>query len=248
MHTMSVRGIQVTGRRRLVAIALSVAVVLAVASVSGALLFNSRTAHGSGTGGGGCFATTDTAPACTFRDNNAFAFFNNFSSDSCIITSAVISVFDNLTTPGHTASSTAFVSIDTYDVCNNELLSQIGNYDPITGQTFFTGTIQLGSELSGARVTGTAAMYDLYSYSPNPLFTTTIDLIFKGYGSTSRFSDIQHAHSAGFIMNSRYTGTSRPAAVSGTFTDEAGSNIAAAQSAYAELINSTGGTVQIIRQ
>lgn len=242
---MSIRANFFAGKRRLIAIGLSVTTILAVIVVVAVMAIGPRTALGSGTGGGGCVAT-GTAPACTFQNNNAYAYFDNVSSDGCIYTNVGVSLYDSLTVPGQTAKQTALIFIEKYNDCTYVPLMEAGSYDPNTGLSTFTGDIQLASDMSRATVTGTAAMYDWSNGWPTqPSFTTSVSLTFKGYGSTSRYSDSQHYHSSGFVMNTHFTGTSRPAEVSGTLTDDAGNNVATVPSTFAELTNSSGGTVQI---
>lgn len=247
---MSTRANRFAGKRRLIAIGLSVATLTATIVAVAVMTLGTRTALGSGSGGGGCVVTTGTTPpTCTFKNNNAYVYFSNVSSDGCIYTNAGVSLYDNLTVPGQSATQTALIFIEKYDECNYVSLMEAGSYDPNTGLSTFTGTIQLASDLSRATVTGTAAMYDWSNGMPTqPSFTTTVNLTFKGYGSISRFSDSQHFHSSAFVMNTHYTGTSRPAEVSGTVTDQDGNNVAALSSTFAELTNSSGGTMQIFQQ
>jgi hypothetical protein len=218
--------------------------LVAVLAVVGVMAFNARTAHGSGTGGGGCFNTS--GPACTFKGNSSFNDFGTVSSDGCIFTDAQVSFFDSLTRPGNVATQSVFVSISKWDSCNGIQLEYASNFDPNSGASTFNGTVQFGANLSSDTVNGTAPMYD--GNTGNLVFTTTINLIAKGYGSTSKFSDSSHFHAPGFVMNAHFTGTSRSSATSGTFTDDAGNNIAATPSLSSELENSIGGTVQIFRQ
>lgn len=241
---MPTRGPRFSGKRRLTAIALSVTGLVAVLAVVGVLVLNTRTAHGSGTGGGGCFNVS--GPACTFKGNTSFNDFGTVSTDGCIFTDSQVAFFDSLTRPGNVATQSVFVSISKWDSCNGVPLEEVSNFDPNSGASTFNGTVQFGSNLSSASVNGTAPMYD--QFTGNLLFTTTVNITVKAYGPSSSFSASSHYHAPGFVMNSHFTGTSRPAEASGTFTDQAGNNLAALPSLYSELDNSTGGTVQIFRQ
>src|SRR5690242_2163212 len=241
VRNMSDRRSRFLGKWRLTTIAMGITGFVAVLALGGVLAFYVTTAHGSGTGGGGCVSTTD--PACTFKGNATYATFQSVSDDGCIFTQAQVSAYDNLTRPGHNASKTAAIYISTWDNCNGVPLSEATSFDPNTGASSFTGTIEFGSNLASATINGTASMYDPYSGSV--LYTTTVNLTITGYGPSSKYSDSQHSHSPGFIMNTHFTGTSRSAEVSGTFTDNAGNNMAALPGLYAELQYSQGGTVQI---
>lgn len=233
-----------SGKRRLIVIGLSAATLIATVAVVAVMALGTRTALGSGSGGGGCVSTT--GPACTFKNSNAYVYFSGVSSDGCIYTDAQVSLFDSLTAPGRVATQSVTIYISKWDGCNNVPLLQTSNFDPNTWMPTFTGSIQLSSDLSTAKVTGTAPMYDWTSNSP--LFTTTLNLTLKGYGPASRYSDSQHFQAPGFIMNNHSTGTTRSAVVSGTFTDNTGSNLAVSASTFADMNNSSGGTVQIFKQ
>src|SRR5215469_1118289 len=81
------------------------AVVAAITMVPGI----GRTAHASGSGGGGCAAPT--GPSCTFKGHNASVDFGTISNDQCpIFTDASILVFEDLQRPGNTPSQMAIVS------------------------------------------------------------------------------------------------------------------------------------------
>lgn len=242
---MSSRARLFAGKRGLIAIGLSVAMLTAAIAVVAVLALGARPAYGSGSGGGGCFAT-GPSPACTFQNNSASVDFSNVSSDGCIYTDAGVSVYDNLTTPGQNTTQTAFIYLSEWNYCTGVPLVEAGDFDPTTGLSTFTGTIQLASDLTTAKVTGAAPMYDWVSGTQ--LFTTSIDLTFNGYGPTSRFSDSQHFQAPGYVMNSHYSGTSRTAEASGAFTDQNDINLAAQPTTYGYLLNTSGGTVQLSRQ
>lgn len=241
---MSVRGVSLASKRRLLAIGLTVTGLVAVIAVGAVVMLHPGTAHGSGVGGGGCFPTS--GPACSFKGNSAFTNFNGVSDDGCIYTQAQVAVFESLTHPGNTSTQTVFIYYSKWDACNGVPLVEAFNADPNTGASTFNGSIQFGTNLSTATVNGTALMYDQVTGAP--LFTTTINLTLKAYGPSTKSSDSQHFHAPGYVMNSHFSGTSRSAEVSGTFTDDAGNNLAAQPSLYAELENSSGGTVQLFKQ
>src|SRR5262249_35490100 len=125
---------------------------------------------------------------------------------------------------------------------------------PNTFMPDFTGTVQFGSNLSSATITGTAPMFgQSSSVSSNSgtggggvlLFTTTVNVTLKGYGSTTQSIDSQHFHGQGVIFNSHFIGSNRNAEASGTVTDASGNNLAATPTLDANLGDSTSGTVQI---
>ena len=239
---MSLRAMRLSGRRRLVAIGLAAVTLVAVVGGVVFMSFHTRTALGSGSGGG-CISTT--GPACTFKSGTAFVDFSSVSDDGCIFTDAQVSLYSSLTTPGHVATQNVSVFLTKWDYCNGVPLMEASDIDPNTGLSTFTGSFQMPSDLSTAAAHGTAAMYDWVSGTQ--LYTASLDLTFKGYGSTSKYRDSQHFQAPGFVMNSHFTGISRSAEVSGTFTDQDGNNVAAQPTTNASLVNSSGGTVQIFK-
>ena len=243
---MSIRAHFFTGRRRLIAIGLSVATLIATVVVVAVMALGARTALGSGTGGGTCISTSRAAPVCTFKNSAAWAGFGDVSSDGCIVTDAQISLFDNLSAPGRNATQSVGLYISKWNNCDDgggTQLLYVSNYDPNTGQAAFTGSVQLSSDMSSATVNGTAAMYG--DDPTSPLYMATINLTFKGYGSTFNIVNNQRLQSPGYVENIHYTGKSRTAEVSGDLTDPDGTNIAALPTTDAGLGNTSGGTVQI---
>jgi hypothetical protein len=183
---MSTRGFSLTGHRQLVLVGLALVGLAAVVAALFAAVspFGARVAHGSGSGGGGC--TSTTGPVCTFTSTNAFADFAGVSSDGCTFTFASIQAFDSLTRPGNITSQTVIVNINKFDNCQGIDLENASNFDPSTGQSDFTGTIQFGTKLSTATVVGTAPMFD--SDSGALLFTTSINVTWQGFGATTTFA------------------------------------------------------------
>jgi len=196
-----------------------------------------RTAHASGSGGGGCAAPT--GPSCTFKGHNASVDFGTISNDQCpIFTDASILVFEDLQRPGNTPSQMAIVSIQQVD-CNGILLEQASNFDPNTGLSNFTGTVQFNNGLTTGTMNGTATMVDNIS---GTTFTSTIHVTWLGYGPSTTSFDHSHFRGAGFIVNNRFHGSDRAAEASGTFTNLDGSNLAS-PTLNADISDSTGGTV-----
>jgi hypothetical protein len=155
------------------------------------------------------------------------------------------------------AAQSVFIFLSQYDACNDVQLLFATNQDPNTFMPDFTGTLQFGGNLSSATITGTAPMFGQggsgSSVSSNsgtggggtPLFTTTLNVTLKGYGSTTKSVDSQHFHGQGTIFNTHFSGTNRNAEASGTVTDASGNNLAAMPTLDASLGDSKSGTVQI---
>jgi len=240
-----------TGNKRQIlvtSLGLSLTAVVAVLVVT-LLVFNTRTAFGSGTGGGGCAPTS--GPHCTFKGNNAFVDFSSVS-DGCIFTDVNIEPFASLSQPGHVATQSVFIFLSQYDACNNVQLLFASNQDPNTFMPDFTGTLKFGSNLSSATIIGTAPMYGQSVSSDSGtggggvlLFTTTVNVTLTGYGSLTKSVDSQHFHGQGAIFNTHSNGTNRNAEATGIFTDASGNNLAATPTLDANLSDSHSGTVQI---
>ena len=241
---MSARRFILAGNRRLVPVGLALvglAAVVAILFVAFSPL-GARVAHGSGSGGG-CISTT--GPVCTFKSTNAFGNFDSVSSDGCLFTFASVQPFDSLTRPGNSTSQAVMVVINKFDNCQGIVLENASNFDPSTGQSDFTGTIQFGTKLSTATVVGTAPMFDATSGAL--LFTTSINVTWQGFGATTTFINDAHSRSPGFIFNTHSNGDSRMAEASGTLTDETGANLATPATLNAQLDDASSGTVQITK-
>lgn len=239
-------------RRRLIAAGLAVAVAAAAVAVLAAVSLNTRTAAGAG-GGGGCFGTTTTAPVCTFKNHAAFADFSGVvqaaplaggggGGGGCIATDSFVQAFESLTSPGRISTTNVFVSINSFNFCTGQQLECAGNFDPNTGASLFTGTVQFGLDLTTASVNGTAPMFDPCTGAS---FTSTINLSWQAFGPTSSFIDSNHFRAPGFLVNSHFMGVSREAVSSGVFTDESGANPASTPTTNADVENDSGGSVAL---
>jgi uncharacterized protein YodC (DUF2158 family) len=241
---MFTRAFNLSGKRRLVAVGLSLLGLTAVAAILAVtfLAFNTHPAFGSGSGGGGgCYSTS--GPVCTFKGNQAYVDFSSVSADGCIFTDTYVSTYENLQNPGHVASQAVYVSMSQWDNCNEQLLWGVDNFDPNSYMPTFTGTVQYGSQLSSATINGTAPLYDYFTGAQ--VFTTTINVTLKGYGPTSTSMNVSQYRSPGFVMSTHFTGSSRAAEASGVITDQSGNNLATPATLNANLNNDSGGTVQL---
>jgi hypothetical protein len=203
-----------------------------------------RPAHASPNSGspGGCFA--DTGPRCTTIGPDASAIFGSVSSNGCLFTSAEMQPFQSLTRPGNVTSQSVLVLMSVFDACGGLQVMGASNFDSTAQDLNFTGTIQFGSQLSTARVSGTATMFDSFS---NTTFIATIDVTWQGYGPTTRSFDSSHFRAPGVIVNQHFNGTSRAAEASGVLSDGS-ANFAATPTLDAELHDVTTGFVQLIKQ
>lgn len=235
------RNMSCFGTRRVLASAVTLAMLAGVMAVLGATALVLNTRSVAGAGGGGCFSTP--GPVCTFKSHVAGAAFGSVSADGCTFTQALVTPFENVTSPGHIATTDVFIAVAEFDVCNKTVLESASNFDPATGNPVFNGTVQFGPNLDSAAVSGSAPMFD--DMTGAPLFTSSINLAWQGFGPTSTFVDGFHMRTPGFLINSHSMGTSREADASGIVTDLTGTNLASLPTLNASLENDTSGTVQL---
>ena len=241
---MSTQVVVTPARRRIAAAGLAVALAAAAMAVIAAVTFNTHNAAGAG-GGFGCISTT--GPVCTFKSHVAFADFNAVSAfagggggGGCLATDAFVQPFESLQMPGKAASTFVVISLSTFNFCAQQNTECASNTDPNTGAFLFNGTVQFGLDLTTARVTGTAPMFDSCTGAS---FTASVDVSWQAFGPTSTFFDSNHFRSPGFSVNSHSKGASRQAVASGTLTDAGGANRAASPTDNADVENDSSGTV-----
>lgn len=235
------RTISSFGTRRVLASAVTVAMLAAAMAVLGAtaLALNARTAAGAG--GGGCFSAP--GPVCTFRSDVALADFGSVGADGCTVTEAFVNAFNSLTSPGHNATTDVFVAVAKFNVCTKTLLESASNFDPATGNPVFNGTVHFGPNLDSAAISGSAPMFD--DMTGAQVFTSSINLAWQGFGPTSTFINGFHIRMPGLLLNSHSMGTSRQAEASGLVTDATGTNLANLPTLNASLEDDSSGTVQL---
>ena len=155
-------------------------------------------------------------------------------------TDAFVQPFESLQMPGKAASTFVVISLSTFNFCAQQNTECASNTDPNTGAFLFNGTVQFGLDLTTARVTGTAPMFDSCTGAS---FTASVDVSWQAFGPTSTFFDSNHFRSPGFSVNSHSKGASRQAVASGTLTDAGGANRAASPTDNADVENDSSGTV-----
>ena len=239
---LSVHAFHLAGKRRIIAISITVASLIAVATLTAALVIGTRTAHGNPVSSGLC---SPNAPVCTINGNGAYADFSSVSTDGCITTDVAIESTGSFTNPGHTTDNFALVFISKYDQCNNVQLELGANFDPVTGQADFTGTSNYGANLTSATVIGTAPLYDVNTGAL--LFTTNIDVTWQRNSAVTHNNDVEIFHSPTINVTTNIQGSSAPAMASGSFNDETGANAATLPTANAALFDSHGSQVIITK-
>ena len=228
-------------RTRRVAVGITAAVMLAAIVLAAFIATGGRTALGAGGGGGPC--PSPPRPGCTFKSINAFADFSTVSADGCEFTDASVQSFQALTSPGHSAMTIVFVSISIFNNCTGAFQTFV-NFDPTSnGFPTFNGTALFGTKLDTASVNGSAPMFDVNTGVQ--AFTSTVSVVWTGFGPTTTFIDSFHVRTAGSLFNAHSNATSRAAEAAGTITDIAGNNDASVPTLNAQLQNATQGSISI---
>jgi len=228
-------------RTRRLAVGISTAVMLAAIVLAAFVATGGRTALGAGGGGGPC--PSPPGPGCTFKSINAFADFSTVSTDGCMFTDASVQSFEALSSPSRSAMTIVFVSISTFDNCTGAFQTFV-NFDPTSNSLpTFNGTALFGTKLDTASLNGSAPMFDLNT--GHQAFTSSVSVVWIGFGPTTTFIDSFHVRAAGFLFNAHTNATSRGAEASGTITDISGNNDASVPTLNAQLQNATQGNVSI---
>ncbi len=232
--------------------------VVAILVVAGTLTLaalNLHNVHASGTGGGGCYPTTNSTPVCTFKGHNGWAGFQN--STDCVYNGVDVYVSDDFSRSGATTNDSSWISLSTYSYnnCTGDYsygwgsdtgavqLSQSG--DTLTAQGNIVVYVYTGN--SGGTSAGLAGSGTGGGGGSSSTVTYTVNLTWKGFGVPSHNISDFHFQSPGFIMQGHYTGTSQNAIVSGTLSDGT-TNFAASPSTYGEWVNADSGTFVTIQK
>ena len=220
-------------------------VVIFIVALLAAVLtlgFGTRTAVAAGPGG----ACSPNAPTCEVLTHDAFVDFQGLASDGCTLIDGTVQALQIITMPGHQTATYVFIQFFESDNCTGTFIGGGSNQDPSTGLTVFNGSAQFSTPVGTGTITGTAPMFDFFG---NPsTWTSTIDMTWQGDGQTTMFNDIFHAQQPGvFITLSHTHWWSQNAVTTGVLTDEAGNNLASVPNLDAQIRNSTGGDLVIVK-
>jgi hypothetical protein len=188
--------------------------------------------HASGTGGGGC--TPTSGPVCTFKGQSGDATFE--STTSCTVTDIFVFANANFSRSGGTTQTSSFLNLST-EVQN----TCTGAFSEGFGQAF-NPTVQSTSD--GLTVQGSV---DVQTYNDDGTTSTTtysVDLTWKGFGKSSRSVESSHFQSAGFVTQSKFTGTTQSALVTGTLSDGT-TNFAGSSPTFGETLSADSGKFMI---
>jgi hypothetical protein len=156
-----------------------------------------------------------------FKGQSADAFFSSTDPSGCIVTDVGVFASDDASIshdpPGPPTSSSgsgAFIFISQYDSCNG---IQLIAADCFTSVPLADADFQvIGNTLDSATLNTTLGCFD---YVSGGSFNVSVALTWTAIGNPVRQSGNSHFRTPGFIVNSRFSGTSRSATASGTVSD-----------------------------
>ncbi|MGZ3637759.1 MAG: hypothetical protein ACXVCX_07970, partial [Ktedonobacterales bacterium] len=174
-----------------------------------------------------------------FNGINATAYFSpSDTGSSCIYSWTTVFVSDHVTGEPGVTSETSFagVNIFKFDQCTYTVVQD--QFGIATNVDF-----KHDASLQYASIDATVPVTD---YLTGTTSNFTISLKWRGVGSLSKVMDQQSTRSQHYVFRTRYTGDTRAAIVSGTFSD--GTTNYAAAPALATLYSTQGGTLDIVQQ
>jgi hypothetical protein len=154
------------------------------------------------------------APAETihfsFKGQFAEAFFTSTDPSGCIQTDAFVFAVDGKVKQdgAHEVESSASVAISQFDLCTGTVL-----LDAFGSATLEPAEFVIDKRLTSATLDTTVTVMDFVS---GTTFPVDVALSWTGTGAAFRVKDHSQIKTPGFRLNSRFDGTSRNAAASGT--------------------------------
>jgi hypothetical protein len=184
------------------------------------------------------------APADTihfsFRGPSADAFFTSIDPSGCIQTDVTVFAVDGRFKQDGApqVESSAFVGISRFDVCTGTLL-----LDAFGSATLAPTEFVVDRELTSAALETTVTVTDFVSGTSFPV---EMAVSWTGTGATFRQKTHSQIKTPGFMQTSRFDGTFREAAASGTVSDGT-TNFTPEPAAFAALRSVKEGAVTIVR-
>ncbi|SEK07351.1 hypothetical protein [Paraburkholderia diazotrophica] len=178
----------------------------------------------------------------TSSSNILTAFFDSRSADGCMDTTVAVNAFSGTTrvvsssgTP-HTTIQDLGVFVTVFDYCRQLLLLSAFGDNPQPA------TFQISPNLNSGHITGDVTLVDTVTAIT---FDVQVDVTWTGNGQLVGSTLTQHTSSfPGGVVNTHFTGFSRPAVASGTVMS-ATTNYTPAASAFAELDRADSGEIDI---
>jgi hypothetical protein len=183
------------------------------------------------------------APAETFhfsfKGQFAEAFFTSTDPSGCIQTDVFVFAVDGkLKQDGAPAvESSASVAISQFDVCTGT-----GLLDAFGSATLEPAEFVIDNKLTSATLDTTVTVMDFVS---GTTFPVDVAVSWTGTGATFRVKEHSQIKTPGFKLNSRFDGTFRDAAASGTVSDGT-TNFTPEPAAFADMGSVKSGEVSIV--
>jgi hypothetical protein len=182
------------------------------------------------------------APADTFhfsfKGQSAEAFFSSTDPSGCIQTDAFVFAVDGKVKQdgAHGVESSAFVAISRIDLCTGTVL-----LDTFGSATLAPAEFVIDTRLTSATLDTTVTVTDFVS---GTTFPVDMALGWTGTGAPFRVKQHSQTKTPGFKLNSRFDGTSRNAAASGTVSDGT-TNLTPEPAGFADMSSAKSGEVSI---
>lgn len=166
-------------------------------------------------------APAEAADTFRFKGKSANAFFSSADPSGCIFTDVGVFASDDASIshdppgpPNSFSGSGAFGFISQFDNCNSIqiVFADCFNSAPLADSDFQV----IGRNLDSATLNTTLECFDFLGGGS---FNASVALSWTGVGNPVRQSGSFHFRQPGFIVNSRFSGTSRRAEASGSVSD-----------------------------
>lgn len=226
-------------RLRALGLALGAVIIVTALTFVGYSMQHSTTpVHASGVGDGGpCLVPTGSTPTCQFKGFTASAYYTHVDTSTCangVYTSYAVWASDNVEiNPSSSPTGGPLVSV-AFSQWNSCTYAYASYYGETT-----TGSVMTTGNLGSATAQATVQLYD-WSYTPGP--TVTVNVTWTGFGDISSSTDAITHRTGDTLYKSRYTGSDRQAAVSGTLSDGTSTYPIATTNTMAD---AQGGTILI---
>lgn len=174
-----------------------------------------------------------------FRGDSASASFSRVDASGCVYTDVfVFASQDRIQSPPGPpqAQAGADIYISQYDWCNGLQLVGASGFTALDA-----GAFQVSKKLDAAAL---AATINVYDYMSGQSYDVNLDLNWRGAGEIEKGSYHSKFQSGDCKVNSRWSGSFRPATATGTVSDGT-TDFTPDPSAYAAIQSAKSGAIEI---
>lgn len=224
--------------RRLIIGASLAAAALAVAATVAVGVLHVPSTHASG---GGITCVSSSGPVCTFKYHAGTAYFE--SDSSCLTISVQVFAFENLTRSGAGGvTDEPSLQIQEYGTNSCDGSSFYGS------GALFGGDIQVQASNNGNTLTaqGSIPVTNTYGDGSTATVTYAVNLTWQAAGQGSPATQTFHYRSPYYQIEGHFTGTSLPAAVTGTISDGTNTYVQTTNPYSPTELNASSGTDVVI--